>query len=167
MFARTLATAIGLMMAIVTSQLPEFAQQYSQRLGGAIDELQRVIVAFDSDAQNSQMTRSQALTRMAASAEEMQRRQAASIAGHIARLRTLEGERDALRSAGPVKRLAVFASQSDRAVARRTLNDFEPALPTTVEGAVAAGAGFLAAWGVIRLTGWMFGRADLVSLFSP
>ena len=36
---RRLALAIGLVFAIIAAQAPEFAQQYRQRLGGALDEL--------------------------------------------------------------------------------------------------------------------------------
>ncbi|MBV9433737.1 MAG: DUF2937 family protein, partial [Hyphomicrobiales bacterium] len=39
MFRRTLSLAIALLAALAFSQLPEFTQQYAQRLGGAIDEL--------------------------------------------------------------------------------------------------------------------------------
>ena len=35
------AFVIGLLLGFVLSQTPEFAQQYRQRLGGAVDELQR------------------------------------------------------------------------------------------------------------------------------
>ncbi|MBV9751189.1 MAG: DUF2937 family protein, partial [Hyphomicrobiales bacterium] len=36
MVGRTLSLAIALLAALAASQLPEFTQQYSQRLGGAI-----------------------------------------------------------------------------------------------------------------------------------
>ena len=53
-----LVAAAGLASA---SQMPEFAQQYRQRLGGAVEELRVVVEDFDRDAQNSQMTRRQAI----------------------------------------------------------------------------------------------------------
>ncbi|WP_342360629.1 DUF2937 family protein [Terrarubrum flagellatum] len=158
MLARTLGMALGLMTAILFSQLPEYAQQYRQRLGGAIDELRRVVGSFERDARNSGLTRSDALDRMAKSNDELQKRQSTSIAGHIGRLENLEAERDALREAGPFQRLGIFISQSDSELARRTLDDFEPAVPTTAEGAVAAGGGFLAGWGLTRIFGRMFRR---------
>ncbi len=37
------AFVIGLLLGFALSQTPEFAQQYSQRLGGALDELQRIV----------------------------------------------------------------------------------------------------------------------------
>lgn len=158
MLARTLGMAVGLMGAIAASQLPEFAQQYRQRLGGAIDELRRVVDSFDRDAQGSGLNRSGALDRMKNSGDELQRRQSISVATHVARLDSLESERNAMRDAGPFERLVLFASRSDPALARRTYDDFEPAVPTTGEGAVAAGAGFFAGWGISRLIGALFRR---------
>jgi len=44
-------------LALAGSQIPEFAQQYRQRLGGAIDELNRMIAQFDSEAAGQSLTR--------------------------------------------------------------------------------------------------------------
>ena len=49
MLFRRLAAGVALLVAALASQLPEFTQQYSQRLGGAIDEL-----AEDFDPQIAQ-----------------------------------------------------------------------------------------------------------------
>ena len=158
MLARTLGMAIGLMSAIAVSQFPEYAQQYRQRLGGAIDELRRVVGAFDRDAASAGVARGDALDRMARSGDELQRRQSASMADHAARLDTLEHERQDLRDAGPFQRLLIFATRSDGDIARRAFDDFEPAVPTTPEGAAAAAAGFFAGWGLMRLLARAFRR---------
>ena len=50
MIARTMALAAALLGGVTTSQLPEFAQQYRQRLGGAIDALTQVVEEFRADA---------------------------------------------------------------------------------------------------------------------
>ena len=57
----TMTMAFGLAGALTLSQAPEFAQQYRQRLGGALTELQRSIADFDADAARSGMTRPEAL----------------------------------------------------------------------------------------------------------
>ena len=41
---------------------------------------------------------------------------------------------------------------------RRAFDDFEPAVPTTPEGAAAAAAGFFAGWGLMRLLARAFRR---------
>jgi hypothetical protein len=67
MLSRTLSLAIGLLCAIAAAQLPELAQQYRQRLGGAIDEVRVIVERFDTDAATNQLNREQALTRLAES----------------------------------------------------------------------------------------------------
>ena len=47
------AAALG---GVGASQLPEFAQQYRQRLGGALEELTRIVAEFDASAARSQLT---------------------------------------------------------------------------------------------------------------
>jgi hypothetical protein len=51
MFVRRLALAIAVLAGLIGSQGPEFAQQYRQRLGGALEELHRIIAEFDAEAQ--------------------------------------------------------------------------------------------------------------------
>ena len=48
MMTRRLALAIALIAGLIGSQAPEFAQQYRQRLGGALDELKHALAEFES-----------------------------------------------------------------------------------------------------------------------
>ena len=50
MILRALTLAGGLTGAAVSSQFPEFSQQYTQRLGGAVDALAVVVADFDAMA---------------------------------------------------------------------------------------------------------------------
>jgi Protein of unknown function (DUF2937) len=61
MVLRRLAIAIDLLFGLLGSQLPEFAQQYRQRLGGALDELMRMIGQFDTEVAARSLNRSQGL----------------------------------------------------------------------------------------------------------
>jgi hypothetical protein len=56
-----LLVSISVVLAILLGQVPEFAQQYAQRLGGAIDELDRTVRHFDEDPRRSGYDRSGAL----------------------------------------------------------------------------------------------------------
>ena len=56
MLARRLALAIGLLCGLIGTQWPEFSQQYRQRLGGALDELSRIVAAFDAEAASRSLT---------------------------------------------------------------------------------------------------------------
>ena len=51
---RRLALAIGLVCGLLGTQAPEFAQQYRQRLAGAVDELSRVVATFDAEARGQE-----------------------------------------------------------------------------------------------------------------
>lgn len=154
MMARTIALAFALVGGVTTSQLPEFAQQYRQRLGGAIDALTQVVQEFREDATRQGLSMQEAIGRLSETADAFVATQGARIERSVERLDALERQRDALREAGPFERLAVFLRDLDPQLARATYEDFEPAVPATAEGAVAAGAGFLG----ILLTFGLFGR---------
>ena len=57
MFARRLALAIAVLAELIGSQGPEFTQQYRQRLGGALEELNRIVAEFDAEAGRENLTR--------------------------------------------------------------------------------------------------------------
>lgn len=144
MIGRTLMIAGGLATGIAASQAPEFAQQYRQRLGGAIDELTRQVVRFDEEAKDFGLTPDAALYRLAASADPVARARGVAIGDDMERLDRLSAQREAFRTAGSFDRLSVLAEHVDPDLARATWRDFEPAVPTTAEGAATAGLGFLA-----------------------
>ncbi|WP_299848506.1 DUF2937 family protein [uncultured Roseovarius sp.] len=66
MLFRAMMLAGGIAGATGFSQFPEYSQQYTQRLAGAVDELSRVVRAFDADAGRLDLTREAALADMAA-----------------------------------------------------------------------------------------------------
>jgi len=162
---RIAAFGMGLLGALSASQAPEFAQQYRQRLGGAIDELREVVRRFDEDARAVDETRDGALRRLAENPDEIARRQAAAMRLNAARLEALERQRRAMDEAGPFGRIAALALDYDPLVARGAAAAFEPAVPVTMEGAASAGTGFAAAWaatfGLLRLVALPFRRRGL------
>lgn len=153
MIGRIFALAIGLLSGLLASQAPEFAQQYRQRIGGAIDELRRVVSRFDENAAQSGLSREEAITRLTAQSEPLVQRQAPAMAEITDRLQRLERQRDAVAHAGPFERMAVLARGFDPALARATYLDFEPAWPATTEGLVSGGVGFLLGWAGLLLSG--------------
>jgi hypothetical protein len=146
---RILALAIGLLVGLAGAQLPEFAQQYRQRLGGAVDELRRVVARFDETAKGNGASREEALKRLAANADPIARGQADSTEEVVARLGRLEWQRTAFDQPGPFGRLLLFVRHADPGLSRATYLDYEPAWPATAEGLAAGGLGFLAGWGVL------------------
>ena len=149
---RTLGLAFGLLGGVIASQGPEFSQQYAQRLGGTLDELRRVVAAFDADAARAGQNREAAVSRMTSDSDTFIRDRGAAARGDAERLGRLERQKAAFAEAkGPLSRLGVIALEPDPALARATYVDYRPAVPTTEEGLLTSLVGFLAGWGVFRL----------------
>lgn len=143
MFFRAFAFVLALVAGMVLSQVPEFAQQYRQRLGGAIDELARDITNFDADAARVGLDREQALQKYENAAELLFRSRGVRTREQIARYTRLVAQQQAFTSAGPFGRIIVLFSNLDQTIAANAMREFEPAMPTTLEGVVFAAGGFI------------------------
>lgn len=143
MIGRVLALATGLFAGAALSQGPEFVQQYSQRLGGRVDELRGFVERFDADASAAGLSRVQALGEYQTQGSRFVSARGQDAADTILRFERYDSHRAALRDAGSFGRLWVFARGADGDVVRATAEDFQPAIPVTVEGVAHAGAGFL------------------------
>ncbi len=158
MIARILMLIVALGMGTTASQLPEFSQQYRQRLGGAIDELAKIADDFANDARRFGLSVEQAIDRLAGNTDEVAAARGDRMRQTLSRLDRLREQKDAYAESGPFVRLAVFAQNIDTELAEATAKDFEPAIPVTVEGLVTAGTGFFAGWFGMRLLLAVFGR---------
>lgn len=144
MIARMLTLAGGLAGAAGLSQFPEFSQQYTQRLAGAVDELSRVVEDFDRSAAAEGLDRQAALDAMAGSGFVERRR--VDMTRTIERKSRLEADLAALRGAGPFTRAYEAAHFDDMEIARRAAQDFKPAMPLTFEGISFAAVGLFVGW---------------------
>ncbi len=156
MIMRSIALILALAGAVAASQAPEFAQQYRQRLGGAVDELARVIDDFDKDAATSGTDRAGGLAVMARNSEPLVRAQAVTMAQTVIRYDRLLKQQAAFQNSPPFVRLATFVQDFDRPLVESTLRDFEPAVPTTSEGVVFAVLGFFIIYGFLGFLGAIF-----------
>jgi len=127
----------------VFSQAPEFAQQYRQRLGGAIDELRTVVQEFDADAAASNLTRGQALQKMLDSAEQFFHDRGVTMDRTIGRFDALVRQQELMERSHPVTRPLFVLQSPDRKVLEGVWSQFEPAVPLNVPGAVYGGIGAL------------------------
>ena len=149
---RRTSFAAALAAGLSFSQAPEFAQQYRQRLGGAIDELQASVAAFDSDSRASGLSHDQGVARLEGSGDAFVRRRGARVTQETARLALLK--RQAADLAGdhpPLSRIFALALTADPKVARGAFDAFEPAVPLTADGAASAAIGFGAVLLALRL----------------
>jgi len=143
---RIVAFGLGLAGALGASQGPEFAQQYRQRLGGAIDELRVIVSRFEVDARAVGESPEGAVGRLAGNPDELARRQGESMRTVMTRLNALDRQLRRMDEAGPFGRLLVLMRERDPMIARNAMEVFEPAIPVTREGLVSAAIGFGGAW---------------------
>ncbi|UMY17776.1 DUF2937 family protein [Methylobacterium organophilum] len=159
---RTFGLALGVLGGAVAAQGPEYAQQYAQRLGGAVDELRRAVATLDGDAQATGQSRDAALERLRRNSDALVARRGEAARYDIERLRALEAQQTALNeAASPLGRLLVVMRSPDMGLARAAYRDYQPAVPTTADGLIAGLVGFLATWAGWRLladAGRLLGR---------
>jgi hypothetical protein len=140
MITRTIVLAGGVAGAAMLSQFPEYAQQYTQRLGGAVDALGQVVADFDASATAEGLSREQALAQMTGTAFVERRRD--DMRRSFDRYARLRADLDALNAAGPFMRAYHGTRLTDPDIAGAALEAFKPAVPVTFEGAIFAGVGF-------------------------
>lgn len=153
MLVRTVSLAIAVLGAIAGAQLPEIMHQYYQRLGGAIDELTTIVGRFDKDAAANGLSREGALDALLANTQNLVRRRGVDMETNLQRLATLQHQREEMRG-DYLSRAVYFLGHADETIVERTLENYRPAIPTTVEGFFSALTGFVAGWFIVRLFAW-------------
>jgi hypothetical protein len=130
--------------AVIFSQLPEFLQQYLQRLGGHLDEARRQLGQFQQTAAQSGLTLDRLIADTKAQTEPAVAQLGQVMANTAARVDALQTAESSLRHASLWTRPFVFLRHVDGPIARATWSAFRPGVPTTFEGMVYAGLGMFA-----------------------
>ena len=149
MILRSLALAGGLAGAVGTSQFPEFSQQYTQRLGGAVDALEQVVADFDASAAASDLTREDALAQMQGT--PFLERRSADMTRSIARYERLSANLKALEGQGPFMRAYNAARFTDVEIAQAAWQAYQPAVLVNFAGLVFAFVGFVLGGGAVSV----------------
>jgi hypothetical protein len=152
-----LTMAMALVAGISFSQAPEFAQQYRQRIGGALDELRAIITQFDNEANRNGLDRQTALGLYTASAEQFLRAQGDAMRYSFSRYQRLEQQSRDLEQASPMAKPFVILRNPDPDLVTNAWRDFAPGIPVTMAGLIWAGIGVIAGW----LAAALFGTASL------
>jgi len=139
----------GVACGMALSQVPEFSQQYEQRLGGAVDELRIVIADFDATAAAAGLTRAEALQRYADTNDDFLDQRGRDMERTFARYARLSAHLEMVQSAGPVTRLTGMATYLDPELAARTYDNYAPAVPVHAEGIAYAGVGVFGGYGLV------------------
>lgn len=142
---RLFALLVALLGAAALSQGPEFAQQYMQRVAGAVDELGEFVRRFNSDTDAVGVTREEALTAYAESGEFLSL-QGVRVEDTLGRYDRLQEHLAEMRRANEYERSWLVLREHDLPMMRATASDYQPALPLTLAGAAHAGAGFILGW---------------------
>lgn len=158
MIIKRIAAAIGIVAALAASQLPEYIQQYRQRLGGALDEIRAEIAAFDAEAARQSLDRGQAVARLKTNPDILARERGEAVETLTGREDRLEGQARAFAVAGPVSQYWVLLTGLDPKLAARAYEAFEPAAPLTTAGLIAGGFGLFAGWLATHMVALPFRR---------
>ncbi|MBU3258607.1 DUF2937 family protein [Roseovarius sp. PS-C2] len=148
MIIKAIAMAGGLAGAVGLSQFPEYSQQYTQRLSGAVEELSAVVAQFDADAAGLGLSREAAL-RDLRQGSRMGEARAISMGHVLARHQRLSADLAAITDSTPLAKLLNAGRFTDVDLARKAWADFKPAVPVTGEGLGLAGLGFVAGYGLL------------------
>lgn len=158
MIRRRLSLFFALLIGFAMTQIPEFAEQYRQRLGGAIDELSAVVARFDSDSQQQGLTEQGGIERLQANPDTFVKGRGTQMRDIVVRLQKLVDTQKDMKDAGPVGRLTTLATRYDPMVANRAMQSFQPAVPVSGEALVLGVIGFVFGGGLVHLIGRPFRR---------
>jgi hypothetical protein len=156
MVFRRIALSFALIVGMAMTQLPEYAEQYRQRLGGAIDELSAIVARFDSDSQQQGLTEQGGIDRLHANTDPFVQQRGTQMQALSVRLQRLSATQKQMQTDSPVGRLGTLATHYDAMVASRALQSFEPAVPVSVEALVLGLMGFVFGGGLIHVVGRPF-----------
>lgn len=140
---RTLAAIAGLALGATLSQFPEYAQQYVQRLGGAVDELRVITEDFDRSARDAGLSRESAIERFSETGDSFVGGRGQAMARTFERYDLLSRTLAEVEGATGWRRFAELPKYLDTEIGARTLGAYKPAIPVTVEGFSYAAAGFV------------------------
>lgn len=157
---RLLAFILGVAGAIIASQGPGFTLQYMQNVQGRVDELTTIVEAQEEDLREKNYTRETAMNECR-TASDLLDAFCSNYRMAVERLEYLSAHLAELEDATDYVRPLILARSYDRDIAASVKDQFEPAVPATLHGAVYAGGGFAVAWGIplliFSILGGMFG----------
>lgn len=158
---RFLAFLLGVAGAFIGSQAPGFTLQYMQNLQGRVDELTSIVEDFDTQVASRGYTRDSAIAECRTTTDRLADALCETYVFSVDRLAVLSAHLEALNEASDYVRPLVLARSYDKVIGDSVREQFEPAVPTTVHGAVYAGGGFAVLWGaasfLFGILGAMFG----------
>jgi hypothetical protein len=138
--------------AAAFSQFPEFIQQYSQRLGGHLDEAKRQVELITETAAASGKSLQAYIDQFLQHREIVFQKHGAILQSNLDRVTELEYALVSIEKSSVLAKPVVFLKEMDFSIARATLDNFKPAIPLTIENLLYAFIGIFFALTVYHLT---------------
>ena len=110
------------------SQVSSFVDAYAQRLGGAVDELERQVTAHRTEAEAQNLTLEAYLERHRTNADPAIQGSGRRLTTMVERLEDLQAARTDLATAGPWTRPAVALRHSDSEILGNAYAEWRPGL---------------------------------------
>lgn len=155
MLGRILAIVLGVAGVLAGSQAPNFTAHFMQNLEGRVDELGQLADNINSDRERIGFTRNMAKAACAEAETQLQKDDCDRAEETLVRFDTLMEMKQELEATNKWQRPLVLAQSvmsngMAREFAKNAMEQYEPAVPTTPEGAgyAAGGGGIL--WGIGR-----------------
>lgn len=146
MIRRVIVLAIGLACGIAVSQVPEFVQQYMQRLGGQLDVLSAQIADLETRAAEAGLSRDAYVMALQTSVDPNGVREGDYLAELPQRFEAVRLAYADLTRAAPWKRGIIFIRRYEPTTIAATWGDFRPGIPVTTEGLGYGLVGFIVGW---------------------
>jgi hypothetical protein len=137
--------------AFLGSQVPQFMQQYTQRLAGHVESLQALLTQLRQMASMSHKTLEEYIQKFRDSADPDFARQADFMHGILTRWQDLHQAYEQLTQGSVVLRPLYFLKNFQTDIAHTTLDSFQPGFSFTLEGLSYAGVGMILGWIVYQI----------------
>lgn len=154
--------------AFIGSQVPQFMQQYTQRLAGHVEALQKLIHQLHQIASLSQKTLEQYIQKFVDSGDPDFIQQGDFMQGILNRWQELHLALNNLTQSSIWLRPYYFLKDLQPDIAHSTLSSYQPGLSLTIEGLCYAGAGMILSWALYQIVSKfiIFGYTRALAIFK-
>ncbi|MAX47570.1 MAG: hypothetical protein CMM78_05120 [Rhodospirillaceae bacterium] len=139
---RSLHLAFALLCAALGSQLPAFHDQYLQRVGGALDEVNQQIEAMDMRAQDAGLGRYDYIRRFYDNSDSVIQGEGQAMLATLARQERLREIEARLQDVSWYMLAVEMVFHLEPDIALNTAKNFGPAVPLSISGLAHAFFGF-------------------------
>lgn len=155
--------------AFIGSQIPQFMQQYTQRLAGHVEALQKLINQLRHMSSFSNKTLEQYIQKFKDSPDPDFVRQGDFMQGILTRWAELQQALDHLTQSSMWWRPYYFLKDLQPDIAHSTLASFQPGFNLTIEGLCYAGTGMILGWVFYQITtkGLIYSYTRILAIFKP